>query len=277
MKKCAFICNCGYGTIFEKEITEHVLKAHNIDATSMVKGVKTFWWTNIPTYNKMFYCHYCKFKTPFNALKTSHKCIDFAQVTEMPTSPVWKSFIGNGIRPFCESGTEEVAGKPLSQPPPTRQPFEVDMDDCIDFGVLKIKEGCYKAYSENTFQNDAVQRGFFCGKNMKYAAMVITDAVLHTGSFWITDIHGQVAGEACVTLHFSNLLGDNSAVSFTGHNPAGLPFVADMISLETRPFMCTHHLAVDAILDEGEYRMTDQRSGKQPNTMKIWFKDAGKD
>ena len=108
--------------------------------------------------------------------------------------------------------------------------------------------------------------------------MVITDAVLHTGSFWITDIHGKVVAEACVTLHFSNILGDNSRVCFTGHNPVDMPFVADMISLETRRFMCTHHLAVDTILVEGGYRMTDQRSEKkQPNTMKIWFKDAGKD
>ena len=276
LKSAAYICNCGYGTVFQAELEHHVLKGHNIDIKFLENGAKSFWWANLPTFNRFFYCHKCQLKTPFHSIWIQHSCQDFTKMKEMPVTPVWLEFKGDGIQPFCDDyerkPDNQTAKKANMDNKTTKERFAINRKDLEDRGVLKIPKGSYDQYELAIFRNDAVQRGALMGKGMKYAAIIVTDKALQCGPYWVTDIQGEVVAEACATIHYANMLGDSSKLSYFGHNPVKMGFHADMVNLEARPFATTHHLSISAFLPRGEYRMT--RQGKCEDTMKMWFEDA---
>ena len=200
----------------------------------------------------------------------------------MPETPVWLEFKGDAIQPFPEAAPtpdkderkpDNQTAKPNSMDKETiTEKFAINKQDLEDRGVLKVPRGSYDHYEHAIFRNDAVQRGALMGKGMKYAAIIVTDKALQCGSYWVTDIQGKVVAEACATIHYANMLGDLSGVSYFGYNPVKMAFNADMVNLDTRPFVTTHHLAISAFLPRGEYRMTSQTNVDK--TMKMWFEDA---
>jgi hypothetical protein len=181
---------------------------------------------------------------------------------------------------------KKTAKSPPREKKSTRKPatsktssnFPIQQSRLLEHGFIKLREepGSYQGYLDMiSYQRRVAQRGFLVGNALDYPAIIQTASHLQADTYIVTDKDGFIVCDMVCTVHASAPQSEAERYSQRAFNPAKFNLVADMASLESRPFQYTHHLALSSLPRPGEYRATRRNTVfNRYETTKVWLDNA---
>ena len=157
---------------------------------------------------------------------------------------------------------------------PTKFPVDILKLESDGFTQVKPNVSSYDIYRNIDTENNkriVTQKGYLVGNPVDFPAVVLFRSKLECGAYKVTDEQGIFLADIFVTAHVSNQSGVEEV--YRQFNPANYPIIADIIDIEKKPNIHTHHLALSNRLSPGEYRMTCKRAPKQYSTAQFWVQN----